>query len=142
MTMVLGIKGDAEPYHCGVCSRQASYLGYHTGGSTPIMWLCEDQACVTFAKRIYSMSYTKLNYIEERAIELASDKTIEPILQTILTHLWDNNHKSLDEITGDHFLKLTDEIKQSKTLNKVFGTFLLSFSNALKTEIGSLDPPF
>jgi hypothetical protein len=44
-----------EPTLCAVCRRHAVWIGYHAGGQSPVIWLCEDSNCHATAKRIYAM---------------------------------------------------------------------------------------
>ena len=44
-----------EPAGCAVCHRHAVWIGYHRGGRSPIVWLCDDSGCHAAAKRVYAM---------------------------------------------------------------------------------------
>ena len=53
-----------EPTLCAVCRRHAVWIGYHVGGQSPIVWLCDDNNCHAAAKRIYAMPLQILDACE------------------------------------------------------------------------------
>ena len=44
-----------EPTLCAVCRRHAVWIGYHAGGQSPVIWLCDDSNCHAIAKKVYAM---------------------------------------------------------------------------------------
>jgi hypothetical protein len=44
-----------EPTLCAVCRRHAVWIGYHAGGQSPVIWLCDDSNCHATAKKVYAM---------------------------------------------------------------------------------------
>jgi len=53
-----------EPTLCAVCRRHAVWIGYHAGGQSPVIWLCDDSNCHATAKKIYAMPQGKLDAYE------------------------------------------------------------------------------
>jgi len=54
---------------CGICARQAIGIGFHNGGRSKIMWLCDDPFCLQTAMRNYDMKQDKFSRIESMAAQ-------------------------------------------------------------------------
>jgi hypothetical protein len=79
-----------EPTMCAVCHRRAVWLGYHGGGHSPIIWLCDDNNCHAAAKRVYRMPQAILDAYEiGAALEAGADagRYLEEIGSTDLAAL-------------------------------------------------------
>lgn len=62
-----------EPALCGVCRRRAWALGYTPNARSPILWLCDDPACLGTGRSIYHMPKQQLDAIEIKARNAGGD---------------------------------------------------------------------
>lgn len=142
MRIVLGKKGDKEPFQCGVCGRAATSIGYMPNDRYPIMWLCDEGVCVSQAKWVYGMKEKELNHWEARALESAAQSVTDPIIEAVMTMLWERKIENLNQIDGEQFKEITRSATENKQLTSVLRNFLLEFSSSLRSELESRDPPF
>jgi hypothetical protein len=142
MRLVLGKKGDKEPFQCGVCGRAATAIGYMPNDRYPIMWLCDEGACVSQAKWIYGMKEKDLNFWEGRALERAAQSITDPLIEAVMTMLWERKIENLNQIDSDKFNEITKSATDTNQLTGVLRNFLLEFSYSLRSELESRDPPF
>lgn len=152
MTIILGCRGDKEPFTCTICGRRACGGGYVSKpwgrAEQPIAWVCEDAdhlpsvECIRAIRRIYDMAPKKLDIYEERAIERATAATIDPLFETMLNALHDGGVRDLDKMDAAAYTKVADVFAHSDELRKALEIFLREFGESIKSQIGAGEAPF
>lgn len=147
MTILLGRRGDKEPFTCAICGRRAQ-SGYSTRDTKPIAWICDDsdglpdRGCIRAIRKVYDMAAPKLDAFERRAIERASEKAIDPLFGVLLNALHDGGVRNLEEMDGDQYSRIADALTKSPELREAFETFLSEFGASIKEQIGAGEAPF
>lgn len=58
---------------CACCQRAATGIGHTPHASKPILWLCDDPACIQIARDSYMLPQEKFSLLEAKAAVEASD---------------------------------------------------------------------
>lgn len=67
MSAIPRLKQDRWHVACGVCRRRADGLGYAPPVGRPVLWLCDDPACLKLGKTVFHMPEPVLDAYEARA---------------------------------------------------------------------------
>ena len=110
-----------EPAGCAVCHRHAVWIGYHRGGRSPIVWLCDDSGCHAGAKRVYAMPQPTLDAYEIGAVLEAG-----------------NDAGGFLETTGTTDLSQLDDWQWLEFLRRI----VVGYERSLRRKILENEPPF
>jgi hypothetical protein len=152
MTIILGRRGDKEPYTCAICGRRATGGGYVSKpwgkADQPIAWVCEDADhlpsidCIRAIRKVYDMAKKNLDIYEERAIERATRDAIDPLFATLLDALFEGGVRNLEDMDAESYAKIADAAAKSDKMREVMTGFLKGFGNSIREQIGSGEAPF
>ena len=110
-----------EPTLCAVCRRHTVWIGYHAGGQSPVIWLCDDNNCHATAKRIYAMPQRILD-----AYEIGAALEAGAVAGGYLEEIGTTDLAALSPEQWREFLR----------------RFVLGFEHALRRKILNDEPPF
>lgn len=151
MSIILGRRGDKEPFTCAICGRRAhrGYVSKPWGkANQSIAWICDDAnalpsvECVHAIAKVYDMAPKKLDIYEERAIERATREAIDPLFEALLNALFDGGVRNLEDMDADRYTKIAEAAAKSDELRSVMSGFLKGFGDSIREQIGSGEAPF
>lgn len=133
MNAVFGFRSE-EPLQCGLCSRATGYVGCMEKSGDLVLWLCE--LCNAKAGlKVIDMKPDKLEEIEAIGLSKAAGETATELLPAVLSALWDEGIRSLEEIDPERLRKATTTLTESREYAGAVRKLLLSYSATMRFEV-------
>ena len=142
MTILLGEKRDLEPVYCIVCGRRAGPRGVCSKVGLPIGWICDNPDCLPLAESVYHMAAKHLDRYEEKAIDAAAGQTFDAFAEVLLSALWSNGVRNLEDMDGTKFKAVADAAQKAPELRRVCQSFLLVYGESVRQQISTGTAPF
>lgn len=89
-----------------------------------------------------ALKQKSLDHYEKTAITEAKAKIINSLFDALLSAIWENGPRDLNQMDDESFAKIIAFSKDSKDLEKTFENFLFEYSSSLKRQVAEGAPPF
>jgi hypothetical protein len=88
------------------------------------------------------MAAKHLDRYEEKAIDEAARQTFDAFAEVLLSALWANGVRNLEEMDGAKFKAVADAAQKAPELRRVYESFLLAYGESVRQQISTGTAPF
>lgn len=135
------LQRSKDPCTCMCCGRMAIGLGVYEKPSPIVAWVCNDRACSDVTRILVTMKSNELIALEQRACEAAAQCVAEPILNEVMSTVWDAGIRDLSTADPEQVSAAISSLASGQ-LTALIQQALISFGASVKQQLKDGECPF